>query len=93
MHLQFWCQGRRFRKGVLHNTFACLHSIYMCVIIVYSVIFYADIVTHNSFYYIAIIAIKSTHFLFGNWFLDQSNTTLSDSQGIQYSALQVAPSI
>ena len=65
----------------------------MCVIIVYSVIFYADIVTHNSFYYIAIIAIKSAHFLFGNWFLDQSNTTLSDSQGIQYSALQVAPSI
>jgi hypothetical protein len=36
MHLQFWCQGKRFRRGQLRNV--CLHGIYMHVIVVYALV-------------------------------------------------------
>lgn len=70
---------------------ACIASI--CMLLLFTVSFLLLLLLLNSFYYITIIAIKSTHFWFGNWFPDQANTTLLDSQGIQYAALQVAASI
>ena len=87
MHLQFWCQGKRFRKGQLHNTCACLHSIYMHAIIVYSVIFVAVMLLTNTLP----LLLLNLHILIRVIVSPPSvkSKILLGSQGIQYTAMQL----